>query len=173
MFSARAYGRQKAAIANARPLDFLLVTGGQSVRPLARAFERSATTMTAEAAAAASTTLNALPVSRNALGALAARSKVRPQRVDGRQDGGDEVDGKSGGDGSGGDKEATNMQVQQISKIVSNIFRPKYVCLQRARLFTTGLVTACGGSIHFGYQISLINPLASVLQTFLQRALER
>lgn len=39
------------------------------------------------------------------------------------------------------------------------------------RLISTGAVVVLGGSFHFGYQISLINPLADVLQTFLERGL--
>uniref|UniRef100_A0A7E4UZJ2 MFS domain-containing protein n=1 Tax=Panagrellus redivivus TaxID=6233 RepID=A0A7E4UZJ2_PANRE len=37
---------------------------------------------------------------------------------------------------------------------------------KRLRLFATGCVVVLGGSFHFGYQISLINPLADVLQDF-------
>lgn len=40
------------------------------------------------------------------------------------------------------------------------------------RLALTGIVIVLGGSFHFGYQISLINPLADVLQEFLEHGLK-
>jgi len=42
----------------------------------------------------------------------------------------------------------------------------------KCRLFATGAVVVLGGSFHFGYQISLINPMADVLQAFLERGLK-
>lgn len=43
----------------------------------------------------------------------------------------------------------------------------KFLCL-----LSTGVIVVLGGSFHFGYQISLINPLADVLQNFLERGLK-
>ncbi|KAI6236925.1 General substrate transporter domain containing protein [Aphelenchoides besseyi] len=43
---------------------------------------------------------------------------------------------------------------------------------QKLRLFLTGCC-CCAGSFNFGWSLSLINPLADVLQSFLQRSLER
>jgi hypothetical protein len=44
---------------------------------------------------------------------------------------------------------------------------------QRARLLLVGFIVTCGGSFHFGYQISIINPLADVIQSFITKSLER
>jgi sugar porter (SP) family MFS transporter len=44
---------------------------------------------------------------------------------------------------------------------------------KKARLILTGTVVVLGGSFHFGYQISLINPLADVLQEFLQDSINK
>lgn len=41
------------------------------------------------------------------------------------------------------------------------------------RLALTGIVIVLGGSFNFGYQISLINPLADVLQEFLEHGIRK
>ncbi|VDM49902.1 unnamed protein product [Toxocara canis] len=41
------------------------------------------------------------------------------------------------------------------------------------RLLITGIVVVLGGGFHFGFQISIINPLAETLQTFMADAIER
>uniref|UniRef100_A0A915D663 Major facilitator superfamily (MFS) profile domain-containing protein n=1 Tax=Ditylenchus dipsaci TaxID=166011 RepID=A0A915D663_9BILA len=45
------------------------------------------------------------------------------------------------------------------------------VCI--LKLMGTGIVIVLGGSFHFGYQISLINPMADILQEFLEKDLTR
>ncbi|KAE9550205.1 hypothetical protein FO519_006592 [Halicephalobus sp. NKZ332] len=45
--------------------------------------------------------------------------------------------------------------------------------MQRAKLILTGSVVVLGGSFHFGYQISLINPLADVLQDFITESVNQ
>lgn len=44
---------------------------------------------------------------------------------------------------------------------------------QKTRLLLTGVVLSMGGSAHFGYSLSIINPAADVLQSFLRSSLER
>jgi hypothetical protein len=44
---------------------------------------------------------------------------------------------------------------------------------QRARLLLVGFIVTCGGSFHFGYQISIINPLADIIQEFITKSLEK
>ncbi|KAI1722792.1 transporter, major facilitator family protein [Ditylenchus destructor] len=39
------------------------------------------------------------------------------------------------------------------------------------RLICTGAIVVLGGSFHFGYQISIINPMADVLQSFIENGL--
>ncbi|KAI1697043.1 sugar transporter domain-containing protein [Ditylenchus destructor] len=39
------------------------------------------------------------------------------------------------------------------------------------RLLCTGVMVAMGGSFHFGYQMSIINPMADVLQSFIENGL--
>uniref|UniRef100_F1KXB7 Solute carrier family 2, facilitated glucose transporter member 7 n=1 Tax=Ascaris suum TaxID=6253 RepID=F1KXB7_ASCSU len=41
------------------------------------------------------------------------------------------------------------------------------------RLLVTGIIVVLGGGFHFGFQISLINPLAETLQTFMAESIER
>ncbi|KAI6228927.1 MFS domain-containing protein [Aphelenchoides fujianensis] len=43
---------------------------------------------------------------------------------------------------------------------------------QKCRLLLTGVVLSLGGSAHFGWSLSIINPAADVLQSFLRTSLE-
>lgn len=42
-----------------------------------------------------------------------------------------------------------------------------------SRLLFTGIIVVLGGGFHFGFQISVINPLAETLQTFVSESIER
>ncbi|CAD5224951.1 unnamed protein product [Bursaphelenchus okinawaensis] len=44
--------------------------------------------------------------------------------------------------------------------------------VHKLKLVLIGFVVSCGGSFHFGYQISIINPMADVIQGFLGRSIE-
>jgi MFS family permease len=44
---------------------------------------------------------------------------------------------------------------------------------QKAKLLLVGFIVTCSGSWHFGWQISIINPLADILQVFITKSLER
>lgn len=67
--------------------------------------------------------------------------------------------------------------MENVKKIVTiHEKKEQYFFNEKRRKFlnliSTGIVVVLGGSFHFGYQISLINPLADVLQNFLERCLK-